>query len=147
MFWLAGWQRMALQILYFVPYNLLQPAASFSAISQKLLVSPVLKKLVFLNSPEEVLLQAVAKYPVVEARFVGMERIALTYSTVLLCHQFTAYQAHKAAGHDGEDDCREGWLLQTLRWIEDIASNWDFRRIIPAHFTAPVRATPHDLRC
>ncbi len=45
---------MALQILYFVPYNLLQPAASFSAISQKLLVSPVLKKLVFLNSPEEV---------------------------------------------------------------------------------------------
>ena len=45
---------MALQILFFVPYNLLQPAASFSAISQKLLVSPVLKKLVFLNSPEEV---------------------------------------------------------------------------------------------
>ena len=45
---------MALQILYFVPYNLLQPSASFSAISQKLLVSPVLKKLVFLNSPEEV---------------------------------------------------------------------------------------------
>lgn len=45
---------MALQILYFVPYNLLQPATSFSAISQKLLVSPVLKKLVFLNSSEEV---------------------------------------------------------------------------------------------
>ena len=50
-----GWQRMALQILYFVPYDLLQPAASFSAISQKLLVSPVLKKLVFLNSPDEVI--------------------------------------------------------------------------------------------
>ena len=90
MFWLAGWQRMALQILYFVPYNLLQPAASFSAISQKLLVSPVLKKLVFLNSPEEVLLQAVAKYPVVEARSVGMERIALAFSTVALRHQLTA---------------------------------------------------------
>lgn len=45
---------MALQILYFVPYNLLQPAPSFAAVSRKLLVSPVLKKLVFLNSPEEV---------------------------------------------------------------------------------------------
>ena len=54
---------MALQILYFVPYNLLQPAASFSAISRKLLVSPVLKKLVFLNSPEEVLLQSCCKIP------------------------------------------------------------------------------------
>ena len=75
-----------------------------------------------------------------------MERIALTYSTVLLCHQFT-YQAHKAAGDDGEDDIREVWLLQTLRWIEDIASNWDFRQIIPAHFAAPVPATPQDLRC
>ena len=52
---MPGWQRMALQILYFVPYDLLQPAASFSAISRKLLVSPVLKKLVFLNSPDEVL--------------------------------------------------------------------------------------------
>ena len=50
----AGWQRMALQILYFVPHNLLQPARSFAAVSQKLLVSPVLKKLVFSNSPEEV---------------------------------------------------------------------------------------------
>ena len=55
---MSGWQRMALQILYFVPYDLLQPAASFSAISQKLLVSPVLKKLVFLNSPDEVIKSA-----------------------------------------------------------------------------------------
>ncbi len=45
---------MALQILYFVPFNLLQPARSFAAVSGKLLVSPVLKKLVFLNSRDEV---------------------------------------------------------------------------------------------
>ena len=45
---------MALQILYFVPFNLMQPAASFAAVSQKLLVSPVLKKLVFSNAPDEV---------------------------------------------------------------------------------------------
>ncbi|CAL8461607.1 g1138 [Coccomyxa elongata] len=82
-----GWQRMALQILYFVPYNLLQPAASFAAVSGKLLVSPVLKKLVFLNSRDE-----------------------------------------------------------TRRWVEDITSCWDFRRIIPAHFAAPVQATPQDFR-
>lgn len=44
---------MALQILYFVPFNLLQPAASFAAVSGKLLVSPVLKKLVFLNARDE----------------------------------------------------------------------------------------------
>ena len=46
-----------------------------------------------------------------------------------------------------EGDQRDLWLLQTLRWIEDIASNWEFRRIIPAHFAAPVPATPQDLRC
>ncbi|BDA42088.1 hypothetical protein COCOBI_02-8900 [Coccomyxa sp. Obi] len=82
-----GWQRMALQILYFVPYNLLQPAASFAAVSGKLLVSPVLKKLVFLNSRDE-----------------------------------------------------------TRRWVEDITNSWEFRRIIPAHFAAPVQATPQDFR-
>ena len=31
-------------------------------------------------------------------------------------------------------------------WIEDIASSWDFRRIIPCHFAAPITATPADLR-
>ena len=38
-------------------------------------------------------------------------------------------------------------LVQSQRWIEDIAGNWDFKRIIPAHFAAPVQATPQDLRC
>ena len=37
-------------------------------------------------------------------------------------------------------------VLQSQRWVEDIASNWDFKRIIPAHFAAPVPATPRDLR-
>ena len=76
-----------------------------------------------------------------------MERIALTYGAVLLCHPLTVHHAHKAAGDDSEGDHRGLWLLQTLRWIEDIASNWEFRRIIPAHFAAPVPATPQDLRC
>ena len=32
-------------------------------------------------------------------------------------------------------------------WVEDMCSSWDFRRIIPCHFSAPIAATPADLRC
>ena len=45
---------MALQILYFIPGNLQEPAASFGAIVGRLLVSPVLQVLVFGNSQQEV---------------------------------------------------------------------------------------------
>lgn len=38
-------------------------------------------------------------------------------------------------------------FVQTRRWVEDIVGSWDFRRIIPAHFAAPVQATPQDFRC
>ena len=31
-------------------------------------------------------------------------------------------------------------------WIDDICSSWNFRQIVPAHFTAPIRAGPKDLR-
>lgn len=31
-------------------------------------------------------------------------------------------------------------------WIEDICSSWKFTKIVPAHFTAPIRAGPQDLR-
>lgn len=34
----------------------------------------------------------------------------------------------------------------TRQWVDAICRDWDFRRIIPAHFTAPVPATPADLR-
>ena len=72
---------MALQILYFVPHNLLQPARSFAAISQKLLVSPVLKKLVFANSPEEVHLHAHIVLPV----------CLLAGGSVACCHMQVAF--------------------------------------------------------
>ena len=32
-------------------------------------------------------------------------------------------------------------------WVEDMCSSWDFRRIIPCHFSAPIAAKPADLRC
>lgn len=31
-------------------------------------------------------------------------------------------------------------------WVEDMCSSWNFRRIIPCHFSGPVKATPSDLR-
>lgn len=31
-------------------------------------------------------------------------------------------------------------------WVEDMASSWDFQRIIPCHMAAPIQATPNDLR-
>ena len=31
-------------------------------------------------------------------------------------------------------------------WVDSICRDWEFRQIIPAHFTAPIPATPADLR-
>jgi hypothetical protein len=47
-----GWRRMALQILYIVPGNLRDPAASFKAVANKLIVGPILKTLVFSTEPD-----------------------------------------------------------------------------------------------
>lgn len=51
---LTGWQRMVLQILFFGPSNLLDPEESFNQISGKLIVSPVIKTLVYNKVPEAV---------------------------------------------------------------------------------------------
>lgn len=45
---------MVLQILFLGPSNLLEPNASFSQMSQKLIVSPIVKTLVFSKVPEKV---------------------------------------------------------------------------------------------
>ncbi|KAI3794014.1 hypothetical protein L1987_36639 [Smallanthus sonchifolius] len=80
-----GWERMVLQILFLGPSNLLEPKASFSQMSQKLIVSPIVKTLVFSKVPEKV-----------------------------------------------------------RDWIDSIARDWRFKRIIPAHFAAPVNANGSD---
>eukprot|EP00898_Chlorokybus_atmophyticus_P005419 jgi/Chlat1/5879/Chrsp4S06390 len=49
-----GWQRMVLQILYFGPSDLLDPQRSFQAVCNKLIVSPVVRTLVFDKVPGEV---------------------------------------------------------------------------------------------
>ncbi|KAL3624038.1 hypothetical protein CASFOL_032854 [Castilleja foliolosa] len=49
-----GWERMVLQILFLGPSNLLEPNASFSQMSEKLIVSPIVKTLVFSKVPEKV---------------------------------------------------------------------------------------------
>ncbi|KAL9227007.1 hypothetical protein vseg_002755 [Gypsophila vaccaria] len=76
-----GWERMVLQILFLGPSNLLEPNASFGQMSQKLIVSPIVKTLVFSKVPEKV-----------------------------------------------------------RDWADRIARDWRFKRIIPAHFKAPIKA-------
>lgn len=72
---------MVLQILFLGPSNLLNPTASFDQMSQKLIVSPIIKTLVFNKVPEKV-----------------------------------------------------------RDWVDDITKDWKFKRIIPAHFAAPINA-------
>ncbi|GMY13624.1 hypothetical protein FCV25MIE_08863 [Fagus crenata] len=57
-----GWERMVLQILFLGPSNLLEPNASFVQMSQKLIVSPIVKTLVFSKVPEKGGLYALAFY-------------------------------------------------------------------------------------
>uniref|UniRef100_A0A5B7B5J1 T4P13.26 protein n=1 Tax=Davidia involucrata TaxID=16924 RepID=A0A5B7B5J1_DAVIN len=80
-----GWERMVLQILFLGPSNLLEPNASFAQMSQKLIVSPIVKTLVFSKVPEKV-----------------------------------------------------------RDWIDSIARDWRFKRIIPAHFDAPINVSRSD---
>ncbi|GIM12716.1 hypothetical protein Vretimale_15892, partial [Volvox reticuliferus] len=49
-----GWQRMALLVLYFGPSNLLTPEDSFAAISNRLIVGPVVETLVYSKVPKSV---------------------------------------------------------------------------------------------
>lgn len=81
-----GWERMVLQILFLGPSNLLEPNASFAQMSQKLIVSPIVKTLVFSKVPEKV-----------------------------------------------------------RDWVDGIVQDWRFKRIIPAHFAAPINAGRSDL--
>ncbi|XP_047314755.1 uncharacterized protein LOC124918757 isoform X2 [Impatiens glandulifera] len=80
-----GWERMVLQILFLGPSNLLEPNATFAQMSQKLIVSPIVKTLVFSKVPEKV-----------------------------------------------------------RDWVDGITKEWRFKRIIPAHFAAPINASRSD---
>ena len=49
-----GWQRNALQALYFGPSNLLDPDESWAQITNRMIVAPVVSTLVYENVPVEV---------------------------------------------------------------------------------------------
>eukprot|EP00180_Rhodochaete_pulchella_P002565 Plantae.Rhodophyta-Rhodochaete_pulchella.ctg3931.p1 GENE.Plantae.Rhodophyta-Rhodochaete_pulchella.ctg3931~~Plantae.Rhodophyta-Rhodochaete_pulchella.ctg3931.p1 ORF type:complete len:424 (-),score=36.67 Plantae.Rhodophyta-Rhodochaete_pulchella.ctg3931:1717-2940(-) len=83
----TAWMRIALLVLYFSPFDLIDPRPSFGAISNRLIVAPVVRILVFPSISEAV-----------------------------------------------------------LAW-RDALCLWDFTQIIPAHFAAPVAATPRDVCC
>lgn len=36
--------------------------------------------------------------------------------------------------------------FQTRRWVDSICSDWDFNKVIPGHFDAPIPAKPADLK-
>ncbi|XP_057849355.1 uncharacterized protein LOC131060213 isoform X1 [Cryptomeria japonica] len=82
-----GWERMVLQILFLAPSNLLEPQRTFKQISQKLIVSPIVKTLVFSKVPEKV-----------------------------------------------------------KDWVDRIVADWPFKKIIPAHFAAPISASRSDFK-
>ncbi|KAH9315332.1 hypothetical protein KI387_023959 [Taxus chinensis] len=82
-----GWERMVLQILFLAPSNLLEPQKTFTQMSQKLIVSPIIKTLVFSKVPEKV-----------------------------------------------------------KDWVDRIVADWPFKKIIPAHFAAPVSASRSDFK-
>eukprot|EP00193_Tetraselmis_chui_P009996 CAMPEP_0177784900 /NCGR_PEP_ID=MMETSP0491_2-20121128/19983_1 /TAXON_ID=63592 /ORGANISM="Tetraselmis chuii, Strain PLY429" /LENGTH=352 /DNA_ID=CAMNT_0019305769 /DNA_START=204 /DNA_END=1264 /DNA_ORIENTATION=+ len=82
-----GWQRMALQVLFFGPEDIYRPESSFRAVSNKIVVSPIVRKLVYNKIPTAV---------------------------------------------------RE--------WVDSIASDWNFRQVIPCHFAGPVPCSPREFR-
>eukprot|EP00884_Botryococcus_braunii_P004827 jgi/Botrbrau1/14345/Bobra.0014s0002.1 len=71
-----GWRC---RYCFLLPFNLLKPDESFRAVSERLLVSPVVKTLVFNNAKDE-----------------------------------------------------------ARQWADEVAEDWNFRRIIPCHFAGPV---------
>lgn len=79
-----GWQRNALQALYFGPNDLLSPEESWKEITNRLVVAPVVGTLVYENVPEPV----------------------------------------------------NAWARRVAKW--------DFNRIVPCHFDAPIRAGPRE---
>eukprot|EP00803_Ostreobium_quekettii_P006277 evm.model.scf_3018.1 EVM.evm.TU.scf_3018.1 scf_3018:3596-7346(+) len=51
---LKGWMRIVLLVLYFGPFDLLEPEPSYRAVAGKLIVSPVLRVLVYSRIPQAV---------------------------------------------------------------------------------------------
>jgi len=36
--------------------------------------------------------------------------------------------------------------FQTRRWVDSICNDWDFNKVIPCHFNAPIPARPADVK-
>ena len=37
-------------------------------------------------------------------------------------------------------------LCSVAKWVDTIASRWEFTRIVPAHWDAPIETTPQEFR-
>jgi len=83
---LWAWMRIVLLVLYFRPFDLVDPQSSFRVVADRLLVAPVMRILVFKSISRAV-----------------------------------------------------------LDWVQDVCE-WDFKRVIPAHFEGPVATSPNEFR-
>ena len=116
---------MALQICYFVPGNLLNPTQSFDQCEPMLLsVLPAQMPPCF-RLPEAGQ-RACCCLP--SHTYVPAVARKLVVSPVL---QTLVYSKNSPGGRD---------------WVTRIVSDWKFKRIIPAHFGAPVKAGPQEFR-
>lgn len=135
-----GWQRMCLQVLFFVPKNLLAPQQSFARFAGRLIVSPVVRVLVFSNVSKSAHLFYPTQTPEAQSGTGQPSRLDGNISHLVIQGLFTCSELPTSC-------------LQSQRpadvaaWVDDIVSSWSFRRVVPCHLDAPIAAGPADLRC
>ena len=78
-----GWVRSVLLVLYFQPFSLLEPDASFEAIKERWIVSPVLRSLVYNSIPKS------------STEFVQRVEADWNYKTIIPCHLAGPVRAKK----------------------------------------------------
>jgi len=90
-----GWARMSLLVLYFRPHDLLTPGRSFAAVSERLIVGPVVRELVYSKIPRAV------------ARWVDDITSEWNFERVVPCHFAGPVKAGPAEFREAFDFCYE----------------------------------------
>lgn len=151
---------MCLLVLYFSPDHLRDPT-NFAAVANKLICSPVTQVLVF-TKVRLTISRCLAHAPV-WGRSASPPCAALRMRLCWVVHGWMAGCCclgfrPPAARQSNLWDVASGGRLSsavacaavqipraTREWIDKIIA-WDFRRVVTAHFNAPVDATPADVR-
>ena len=145
---------MAILVLCLKPVNLLDPNPAFVSFGNRLTISPVVERLVFSKARP-----AAPSHPAVLWSPAGAGAIAGNSQRSRGPRSCILNAASSSQPHPGPaafwpftlcDIIGRPVRLQVPEavadWVEDMASSWDFQRIIPCHMAAPIQATPNDLR-